>query len=164
MVFIRAFLHSIRLPQKKAMFQLNRIGMDITIVYMFILLAIVSIPSLIDSLTSPTGSIAEMNAFFIFVYFFMVSYLSLIGLVFIFLSLIAYIATGIATLLQRKIRFAILWKLCAYTTTIPFLIYTIIAFFFPISQVYLWVLCVYTFFFIIKMITVFPRRKKRPRK
>jgi len=164
MVFIRAFLHSIQLPQKKAMFQLNRIGMDITVVYMFILLAIVSIPSLIDILTKPTGSIAEMNIFFVLVYFFFVYYLSLTFIVFISLSILAFIGTGISKLLQRKIRFAILWKLCAFTTTLPLLLYTILAFFLPVSQVYLWLLCAYTFFFLIKMITVFPRRKKRPGK
>lgn len=162
MVFIRAFLHSIRLPRKKAMFQLNRIGMDVTVIYMFILLAIASIPSLIDSLATSTGSIAEINIFFVFVYFFFVYYLTLNGIVFVFLSLIAFIGTGISKLLRRKIRFAILWKLCAYTTTLPFLLYTILAFFLPISQGYLWLLCAYTFIFLIKMITVFPKRKKRP--
>src|SRR5699024_9385219 len=96
MVFIRAFLHSIRLPQKKAMFLLNRIGMDVTIIYMFILIAIASIPSLLDSLTISTGSIAEMNIFFVFVYFFFVYYLSLTGIIFVFLSLLAYIGTGIS--------------------------------------------------------------------
>jgi len=164
MVFIRAFLHSIRLPQKKAMFQLNHIGMDVTVVYMFILLMIVSIPSLVDSLTTSTGSIGEMNIFFVLVYFFFVYYLILTGIVFILLSLIAYIGTLISKLLQRKIRFAILWKLSAYSTTLPFLLYGVIAFFIPLHQAYLWLLCVYIFFFLIKMIIVFPRRKKRPLK
>jgi len=164
MVFMRAFLHSTQLPRKKAMFQLNRIGMDVTVIYMFILLAIVSIPSLIDSLKISTGSIAEMNVFFVFIYFFFVYYLSLTFIVFVSLSVIAFIGTGISKLLQRKIRFAILWKLCAYTTTLPLLFYTVIAFFLPVNQVYLWFLCAYTFFFLVKMITVFPRRKKRPRK
>lgn len=163
MVFIRAFLHSIRLPQKKAMFQLNRIGMDVTIIYMFILIAIASIPSLLDSLTISTGSIAEMNIFFVFVYFFFVYYLSLTGIIFVFLSLLAYIGTGISKLLKRKIRFAILWKLCAYTTTLPLLVYTLLAFFFPVSEAYLWLCCAYTFVFLIKMIIAFPKRRKRAR-
>lgn len=164
MVFIRAFLHSIQLPQKKAMFQLNRIGMDVTVIYMFILLAIVSIPSLIDNLMLSTGSIAEMNVLFVLVYFFFVYYLSLTFFVFISLSILAFIGTGVSRLLQRKIRFAILWKLCAYTTTLPLLLYTIFAFFLPISQIYLWILCAYTFFFLIIMITIFPKRKKRSKK
>lgn len=164
MVFIHAFLNSIRLPQKKSMFQLNRLGMDVTVVYMFILLAIVSIPSLIDSLNITTGSIAEMHVFFVFIYFFFVYYLSLTGIVFVFLSFIAFIGTGISKLLRRKMRFSILWKLCAYTTTLPFLLYTLLAFFFPITQTYLWLLCTYTLVLLLKMITVFPKRKKRPRK
>lgn len=161
MIFIRAFLHSMQLPKKKALFQLNRIGMDITIVYMFILLAIVSVPSLIDSFLAPEGSFTQINAFFALVYFFFVYYLSLIGIVFVFLSIIAYIGTGLATLLKRKIRFAILWKLCAFATTIPFLLYTVIAFFHPVSRFFLWLFIAYIFLFLFKMITVFPQRKKR---
>lgn len=164
MIFIRAFLRSIRIPQKKAMFQLNRIGMDITIVYMFILLAIVSTPSLIDSFIDPSGSFTEINAFFALVYFFFVYFLSLIAIVFIFLSLISFIGTGIAKLLRRKIRYAVLWKLCAYATTIPFLLYTAIALFLSVSQIYLWLFSLYMFVLLVKMITVFPKRKRRPKK
>src|SRR5699024_1012703 len=110
---------------------------------MFILISIGSIPSLLDNLTISTGSIAEMNIFFVFVYFFFVYYLSLTGIIFVFLSLLAYIGKGISKLLKRKIRFAILWKLFAYTTTLTLLVYILLAFFFPVCEGFLWLCCAF---------------------
>lgn len=162
MVFWQAFLHSIKLPNKKAMFQLNRIGMDITVIYMFILLMIVSIPALIDRLLATSGPGTELNLFFLLIYFFIFYYLPMTLIVFLLLSLIAYIATGISRLMKRKLRYAILWKMSAYTTTIPFLLYTIAALIFPISGVILWLFTIYTLLLLIKIISVYPKRRVRP--
>lgn len=161
MVFLQAFLYSIKLPHKKAMFQLNRIGMDITILYMFLILLLVSIPSLIERLTATNGPGADLNVFFRIIYFFIFYYLPLAVIVFLLLSLIAYIGVGIAKLMKRKLRFAILWKMSAYTTTIPFILYTILALIYPVSDSFLWLFFIYTFLFLIKIISVYPKRRIR---
>lgn len=36
MAFLTSFIESIKLPKKKSVFKLNRISMDIVVVYMFI--------------------------------------------------------------------------------------------------------------------------------
>lgn len=164
MIFIQALLHSIKLPAKNAMFRLNRIGMDITVMYMFLLLLIVSIPSLLERLSNPSQSGITVHIFFLLMYFFIFYYLPLVIFVFVILSAVAYIGVLISRALSRKIRFAILWKMCAYTTTIPFLIYTIIALFIPISDRWLWLFLIYTIILMIKMITVYPRRKEQSRR
>ncbi|WP_077329786.1 DUF1189 family protein [Virgibacillus siamensis] len=161
MIFLQAFLYSIRLPKKQAMFRLNRIGMDITVIYMFILIFFVSLPSFINRLTSAKGLGADMPFFMQLVYFFMFYYLPLTIMLFLLISLIAYIGTLTAKALNRKIRFAILWKMCAYTTTIPFLVYTIAALIFPVSDAFIWLFIIYSLAFMIKIITVYPKRKKR---
>ncbi|MTW85749.1 DUF1189 domain-containing protein [Virgibacillus dakarensis] len=162
MIFLEALRTSIRLPAKKAMFTLNRIGMDITVVYMFILLILVSIPSLIDRLSVSSGTAADVQLFFLLMYFFIFYYLPLVIFVFVVLSAVAYVGVLISRALYRKIRFAILWKMCAYTTTMPFLIYTVVALIIPINDNWLWLFLLYTFILMIKIITVYPRRKKRP--
>ncbi|WP_245745225.1 DUF1189 family protein [Lentibacillus persicus] len=144
------------------MFKLNRIGMDITVVYLFILLLLVSAPSLVNQLTSSDSAGTVMSLPFFLIYFFIFSYLPLTIAVFIYISLLSYAGTGIAKLLRRKIRFSILWKLNAYTTTIPFILYSIIAFFFSITDAFLVLFILYSFIFMFKMITVYPKRKKRP--
>jgi len=159
MIFWHTFLESIKLPQKKAMFTLNRTGMDIAVVYMFILLFIVSIPSLIDRINSLHTLSVDVELFFLFIYFFMFYYLPLTIIVFILLSIIAAIAVGLAKLMKRKLRFSILWKMAAYTTTVPFIIYTMFALIFSIDDVFLWFSLLYTLIALIKMISVYPKRR-----
>ncbi|WP_235792845.1 DUF1189 family protein [Virgibacillus salidurans] len=149
------------MPRKKAIFKLNRIGMDITVVYMFILLLLVSMPSLIDQLTATEGQSANLNFLFLLIYFFMFYYLPMTIIVFLMLSLIAYIATIVAKGMRRKLRFSILWKMAAYTTTIPFLLYTVIALLYPVSDVFLLLSLIYTLVLIVMIISVYPRRKIR---
>lgn len=159
MIFLRTFIESIKLPSKKALFKLNRTGMDIVVIYIAIILIFVSIPSFIDQLTTPGGLSERMNAFFFLIFFFIFYYLPLIVIVFAVLSFIAYLGTKLATLMGRKLRYQIIWKMCAFTTTIPFLIYTAIALFVPLSNTFLWLSLLYTVILLIKMILIFPRRK-----
>src|SRR5699024_8184770 len=129
MIFWHTFRESIKLPSKKAMFTLNRIVMDIVVFHMFILLFFVSIPSFIQQVTQANSYINDLNIVFQIIYFFIFFYLPLNVIVFSFLSLIAYIGLGITKLMKRKLRFSILWKMCEFTTTLPFIIYIILELF-----------------------------------
>ncbi|WP_284140646.1 MULTISPECIES: DUF1189 family protein [unclassified Virgibacillus] len=160
MIFWTMFTQSLRLPNKQAVFRLNRTGMDITVFYMFILLGFVSVPTLIDVLTETNGMTANMNILFRLIYFFIFSYLPLTIVIFILLSLLAYIATGIAHLMKRKLKFSILWKMSAYTTTIPFLFYTVAATFFSVHDMIIILFIVYSLVLLIKIISIYPKRKK----
>lgn len=159
MIFLLTFMESIKLPSKKALFKLNRTGMDIVVIYIAIILLFVSIPSLIEQLTTPNSLSDQMNGLFLIIFFFIFYYLPLVVIVFSVLSLIAFLGTKLATLMGRKLRFQIIWKMCAFTTTIPFLLYTIIALFVPISNTFLWFSLLYTVILLIKMISIFPKRK-----
>lgn len=161
MIFWRTFLDSIKLPQKKAMFRLNRTGMDISVVYMFILLLIVSIPAFIDRIEEAHTLSVNIEVFFLIIYFFIFYYLPLTVIVFVLLSIVTYIAVGITKLMKRKLRFSILWKMAAYTTTIPFLGYTIIALIFPVSDTFLWLSLLYTLIVLIKIISVYPKQRRK---
>ncbi|ASN03816.1 hypothetical protein [Virgibacillus necropolis] len=161
MIFWKAFLHSIKLPSKNAVFQLNRIGMDITVVYMFIIMAIVAIPAFLGRITELNDPGSDMGIFFLLIFFFMFYYLPLTIIVFVTLSVVAYSFTWVAKSLNRKIRFPLLWKIAAYATTIPFLIYTITALLFSTDDSMLWVFFIYSLFVLLKTILVYPKRKKR---
>jgi hypothetical protein len=158
MVFWKTFLLSLQLPKKQAVFKLNRIAMDITVFYLFILLFIVSIPSLMDQLTETTGIGANMNIVFQLIYFFMFYYLILTIMVFLLITVLAYIFTWIARFAHRKLKLQLIWKMIAYTTTIPFILYTVIDLIYPISDKYLLISGLYTAILLAKIITVYPRR------
>lgn len=162
MIFWHTFKESIKLPNKEAMFKLNRIGMDVVVFYLFILLFLVSIPSFFQQINQTSSYINDLNIVFQLIYFFIFYYLPLNVIVFCFLSIIAYIGLGITKLMHRKLRFSILWKMSAFTITIPCILYTIIALFTPMNIAFLWLFILYTLLLLIKMISIYPKRRIRP--
>lgn len=161
MILWQTFLESLQLPKKQALFKLNRKGMDTVVFYLFILIIIVSIPEFLNRVEANSTSDLSMNIFFLLIYFFIFYYLPLTIFVFVMLTLIAYGGVLLATLMKRKLRFSILWKMSAFTVTIPFLIYTILALFFPIQNIYLLLTILYTLMMLIKMISIYPKRKEK---
>ncbi|WP_047980143.1 DUF1189 family protein [Ornithinibacillus contaminans] len=159
MVFWETFLHSIQLPRKQSVFKLNRIPMDITVFYLFILLFLALFPTFLHQVTENTGLGSDMNLVFQFIYFFMFNYLPVTIMLFVSITVLAYIFTWIAHLLHRKLKLQILWKMIAYTTTIPLLIYAILALFNPVSNGYLVFMIVFTSVILLRVITVYPKRK-----
>lgn len=157
MIYWYTLKESIKLPNNQAMRNLNKIGMDITVIYMFILLFLASIPDLIHQLSEGVN----INVYLYIIYFLIFYYLPLLLIAFTFLSGIAYLCVGITNLLKRKLRFSILWKLVSYTTTLPILLYTIIALFYDVSITFLLVAIIYSLTLIIIIILSFPKRRIR---
>lgn len=158
MIFLTTFIQSLQLPKKKSVFKLNRIGMDIVVIYMFIILAFVSLPTLINQLTDSSELSIKIGTFFYLIYFFIFHYLVIIVLIFIVISIIAYIATKFTQLSGRKLHYSILWKMSAFSTTLPFLLYTTLAFFYNLNDNFLWLSFIYTFFLLYKIITIYPKK------
>ncbi|WP_217588449.1 DUF1189 family protein [Lentibacillus saliphilus] len=160
MVLWHTFLYSLQLPKKQAMFKLNRIGMDFAVIYVLLLTLIGSIPVAVQLLSSGTNE-QEINTLFWLVYFFFIYYVPLTIGIFLVLTFIAYMGTIVAKLMHRKLKLSILWKMSAFASTIPALIYTIIAFVYPLSIHTLWLFMLYVCIFLVKMITVYPKRRQR---
>lgn len=148
------FVESLKLPQKKAVFTLNRIGMDTTVFYMFILLAIASIPSYIKQL----GENEQLSIFLFTIFFFIFHYLVIVIFAFAMLSILAYISLLFAKLVKRKLRFSILWKMAASATTIPLILFTVISFFYSLSNAYLFITLIYVLFIVVNIIFIYPKR------
>jgi hypothetical protein len=160
MKFRHVFLQSLKLPSKKATFSLNRVSMDIAIIYMFILLILVSIPAFIDRIVENSGVSAELNIAFLIIYFFIFYYLPMAVFVCIGISIIAYIGLGLAKLMERKLQFPLLWKMSVFIATIPFIIYTIIALLFPVDDILLGAFFVYILIMLFFIISIYPKRRK----
>lgn len=160
MIFWKTFLNSIKIPQKQAVFKLNRVRMDIAVVYMFILIALSSIPSLIEQIKSNSTSETHVHTFFLLIFFFMFHYLVVNIGVFLLVSIYAYIGTKIAELTNRRLHFGILWKIIAFSTTLPFILYTIIALFISLPNIVLIAFFIYLFFILFKVISIYPSMKR----
>lgn len=162
MIFWEVLVNSIKLPAKKPMFQLNRIGMHIILFYLFFLIIIISFPSFFNQLINPTGLGKELNFLFFLIYFFIFSYLPMTVSIIVYLSIIALIGKWLANMMQRKLHYGTIWKLVACTATIPFLVYTIIAFVYPVDDIYLLLSGIYILILLVKMILIYPKRRKKP--
>ncbi|HLR64438.1 MAG TPA: DUF1189 family protein [Pseudogracilibacillus sp.] len=156
-----SFKNSLLLPRKKSVFALNRIGMDIVVLYLFLLIAVSSIPNFTDKLTNIDQATIQIHPFFLAIYFFIFHYLILTTIIFIVISLIAYIATLFAKAAGRKLKYNIFWKMVAFSSTIPLLAFTILAFFIKVSENLLYLGILYILFNIIMIIQIYPKRKRR---
>lgn len=159
MIFLKTFLNSIQIPRKKSVFRLNRVRMDIAVIYMFILVALVSIPALIEQIKNNSTSAFHVHTFFYLIFFFMFYYLIVVIGVFLLISIYAYIGTKIAKLTKRRLHFGILWKVIAFSTTLPFLIYTVLSLFFIVSNKVLWAFLIYTILILLKIVSLYPAIK-----
>jgi len=161
MIFWHTFKTSFKLPEKRAAFTLNRVSMDVVVVYLFILFFFVSIPAFIDQIQNEHLLNFNVELLFLIIYFFIFYYLPLTIIMFGLISLVAYIGKGFTRLLQRKLHYSILWKMTAFSITIPFVLYTVVALFYPISDKLLWFSLVYAMIILLKIITIYPKRKRR---
>ncbi|WP_152657479.1 DUF1189 family protein [Oceanobacillus sp. CFH 90083] len=161
MNFIKILKESLFLPQKKAMFQINRIEMDKIMIYLFILFTIASLPELMFRLTNWTGLGGEMNIIFQLIYFFMFYYLILAILLLGVISLIAYLGRGVVHLANRKLSYGTLWKLTACSITIPTAVFTLTSFIWPIPDWFLGIFFIYPLLLLIRMVFLYPQKRTR---
>ncbi|KKE78301.1 DUF1189 domain-containing protein [Oceanobacillus caeni] len=159
MIFWNVFLNSVKLPNKKAMFQLNRVGLDIAIFYILLILFLTSIPSFIHRLTDMDRFGSDMNFVFTLIYFFIFYYLPLTIIVFGIIFITSYLGKLLSKILNRKLHYSLLWKMTAFTITIPFLLYTIISIFFTVDDSYLMIAFIYSAVLLCKMILHYPKRR-----
>lgn len=156
MVFWKVFLQSLQIPRKQTVFKLNRVRMDIAVVYMFILIGLVSIPSLIEQIKVNSSSSIHVHTVFFLIFFFMFYYLVLVVSIFVFISVYAYIGVKLAQLTKRRLHFSILWKVTAFSTTLPFIIYTFVSLVFPLPNSVLLLFLVYMIIILYKIISIYP--------
>jgi len=143
------------------MFQINRIGMDQIMIYLFILFMVTSLPELIVRLTSWSGLGGEMNIIFQLIYFFMFYYLILAILLLGVISFIAYLGRGIVRLANRKLYYGTLWKLTACSLTLPMLVFTLLSFIWSIPDWFLFIFFIYPVVLLIRMIFLYPQKRVR---
>src|SRR5699024_11514245 len=102
------FKNSVQLPKRQAAFSLNRIGMDKVIIFLFILIALASVPELITQLkTNQTSSSLYMQSFFYVIFFFIFFYLFFLCVFFIFFFFFFFFSFCLSFLTTIKLRFSI---------------------------------------------------------
>ncbi|WMM33940.1 hypothetical protein [Shouchella clausii] len=121
--FLKRVRLAVRLPQRQAVFQLNKERIGVPFLYVGLLSALVCIPLSIETFLQSEGIIADLAlpmflVYFVFVYFplFALSVYSLIAVV-------TALARAIALAAKRKLTFLMLYKIACFAATLPILGY-----------------------------------------
>ncbi|GAK06250.1 hypothetical protein JCM19037_4834 [Geomicrobium sp. JCM 19037] len=152
---------SIRLPEKQAVFTLNREGFGLPIVFLCFILFIVSIPLGLQMVLSGENMAAELALPIFFVYFTFLYYpffvlTILTPLVFITLFLMMY-----ARIVKRKMGFFMLYKISAFASIIPviglsIMILTTVDW---LQTVWIVISIVYILFVMIRVVHLYPPKR-----
>ncbi|SER67224.1 hypothetical protein SAMN04487944_1085 [Gracilibacillus ureilyticus] len=150
-----------KLPRKEALFQLNRVSMRDTLVYLFLLFFISFLPNVIiniltfeadESLLSYTQFLLQVIVSYPFLMMF---------LVITSISLLALIALIFRTLLQRKLAYQQLWKMTGFALLFPLICYHIL-FFTPLpDSIAVIISLIWLYVLLYQMIIIFPKKKVR---
>src|SRR5699024_98723 len=101
----------------------------------------------------------RLSTFFFSIFFFIFHYLPVVIIVFVALSILAWLTVLITKVAKRKLRFSILWKMAASATTIPLLIFTIVSFFYHLDKLYLAISIIFILLIVTRVIFLYPRRR-----
>ena len=121
---------SAKLPNKQALFALNRVPMRDTLVYLFCLFFVLFLPYTITNMIEVYQNAISKSQLVLQVILFYPFFMMF--LVIISISFLAVFALILRYLLGRKLAYQQLWKMTAYAILWPFVLYQVILFL-PIS-------------------------------
>ncbi|RCW77219.1 DUF1189 family protein [Saliterribacillus persicus] len=126
MQLLNVFVNSSKLPNKQALFSLNRVGMRDTLVYLFLVFIVAFLPNVILSIISfPTRE--ATIPFSLYILQLIVFYPLL--MMFLVVSGVTFLTCGswvIKVINKRKLAFAQLWKMTGYALTLPLFFYNLL--------------------------------------
>lgn len=156
---LNALKLSLSLPNKKAVFQLNRVKTKDFFLYILLLHIFLGLPGAVNMLSEFIQS-GELSAAFLLastLYPFLIVTFGIVGI-----SVLAAIGLLITTLLKRKLVYQLLWKMAMFATTTPIILYTLFDFLGMINGLVNTLLFVFFIFSLTKMILVYPKAKIKP--
>ncbi|ENH95542.1 hypothetical protein J416_15522 [Gracilibacillus halophilus YIM-C55.5] len=163
MSIIKQFRNSLKLPNKQALFQLNRVSMRDTLVYLFSLYFLLFLPNVVmmiahfDVSTSPFSFSQYLLQIILFYPFFM------LFLVVTSISLVALVSWGVSIGLGRNLIYQQLWKMTGFALTIPLCVYQLLTLLsVPDGFVGVFASCIF-FYTIIRMISHYPKKRTNRR-
>ncbi|MBM7632935.1 hypothetical protein [Geomicrobium sediminis] len=153
--------NSIRLPQKEAVFTLNREGFGLPIVFLCFILLLVSLPLGVQMALSGENMAAEVALPIFLVFFFFVYYPFFVLSVLIPLAAITLLALLVAKFAHRKMNFFMLYKIAAFAAILPVigLGITILIGSALLETIWIGISIVYLTVILIRVVFIYPKRK-----
>ncbi|WP_238389625.1 DUF1189 family protein [Virgibacillus sp. MSP4-1] len=153
-----ALKNSFLLPEKKALFRLNRISMRNTIVYISVILFLLFIPDVLQMILHFEDAEIPRSMYalqLMVIYPFLIIFLAVSGI-----SLLAGVSFLIKVLLRRRLAYQQLWKMTAFALTIPLLLHVLLKYTVDYSFMINGVPLLVLYFLMYRMILVYPQRRR----
>ena len=156
MELLISFKNSLLLPRREALFRLNRISMRNTIAYIFTLMFLLYIPEIVSTILErkdlPEGVMPSLYVLQLVVFYpFVILFLGIT-----LVSILAFFALFLKQILRRKLKYQQLWKMTAFTMTLPLIIYTFLRLV-GLDNFLLTILLMVIFYYLLyKMIIIYP--------
>ncbi|WP_277678117.1 hypothetical protein [Gracilibacillus dipsosauri] len=147
------------LPRKKALFQLNRVSMRDTLVFLFLLFFFSFLPNAILIIIQFDPSVSQLSYSqyllqVIVFYPFLMMFLVISGI-----SILALGAWLICFMLRRKLKYQQLWKMTGFASFLPLLAYVVL-YFTPLPNMASITLCaIWLYVLVYQMIIIYPTKK-----
>lgn len=159
-VYWNIFKNSLILPKKEALFFLNRVPMGKTILYILVLMHLTFLPNLFK-VTNSTFQQIENISFSLYIINVIVLYpFFTILLMILSLTVFSFIALVLAKFLNRKLAYPYLWKITAYSLTVPLIIYAVLEILSITNSLLVIVPILYLYFVLYKIICIYPKKQR----
>ena len=159
-VYWNIFKNSLILPKKEALFFLNRVPMGKTILYILVLMHLTFLPNLFK-VTNSTFQQIENISFSLYIINVIVLYpFFTILLMILSLTVFSFIALVLAKFLNRKLAYPYLWKITAYSLTVPLIIYAVLEILSITNSLLVIVPILYLYFVLYKIIRIYPKKQR----
>ncbi|WP_163538662.1 hypothetical protein [Gracilibacillus sp. YIM 98692] len=161
MSILSVITYCMKLPNKKALFQLNRVNMRDTLVYLFILFFLTFSPNVINAMLNfdPVEASLSYSQYVmqvIIFYPFLIMFLVISGV-----SLLAFGAWVIKWAMKRKLVYQQLWKMTGFALLLPLFIYQLI-FWAPIHNIFAYTISlIWLYALIYQMVLVYPAVQRK---
>ena len=156
MGILTVFKLSLLLPQKQAVYQLNRVKTKDFFLYIFLMHLVLSLPNGIVMVVDfiEKDNFDRTILFVGILYPILVIMTGTLGI-----SLLAAIGIVIRIVTKRKLVYQLLWKMAMYASTIPVLLYTIINVFYKTDGILNALLLLVLLYIFSKMIVTYPKMR-----
>ncbi|WP_251551029.1 DUF1189 family protein [Neobacillus muris] len=161
MGIVSSFVNSLMLPSKKAVLKINKLKVSTSVFYFALLILLITLPDLIRLILSYDTQFSDLpRSVFIFQIVVFYPFQS------IFIGILGITVAAAAGLLmnkwmQRRIKYALLWKMSLHASTTPLILYALVRNLYSINLVISIVLMLFVLYILYKMIAVYPKPKKK---
>lgn len=159
-MYVKIFKHCLLLPKKDALFFLNRIPMEKTIIYILLLMHIAFLPNLIKFSADIFQQYENISYSLFFIGVLVLYPFLTVFIMVVSITAFSFLAFLLAKMLKRKLAYQYFWKITAYAFTTPLMLYAVIETFSLTNTIFVLIPFLVWVYMTVKITLVYPKKTK----